>query len=154
MKTISLTILALSIIVSLFMTACSDSEKGDTTKPVIELLAPAEGSNLKIGNEKGIHLEMNLADNEMLASYKIDIHNNFDGHDHKAEGETVPFTYNNSWKVSGKNAYIHHHEILIPANATPGNYHLMVFCVDAAGNESYAARSIVLSADGGDDEDH
>lgn len=33
----------------------------------------------------------------------------------------------------------------IPADATPRNYHLMVYCTDVAGNESYIARNIVLS---------
>lgn len=27
----------------------------------------------------------------------------------------------------------------------PGNYHLMVYCTDAAGNETHIARNIVLS---------
>ena len=33
---------------------------------------------LKIGNEKGVHFEMNLSDDVMLKSYKINIHNNFE----------------------------------------------------------------------------
>ena len=41
-----------------------------------------EGAVLKIGNEKGVHFEMNLSDDVMLKSYKINIHNNFDHHGH------------------------------------------------------------------------
>ena len=37
---------------------------------------------LKIGNGKGVHFEMNLSDDVMLRSYKINIHNNFDHHGH------------------------------------------------------------------------
>ena len=43
---------------------------------------------------------------------------------------------------------------MIPANATPGDYHLMVYCTDAAGNEAHVARNIVLSVTGGDDGHH
>ena len=53
-----------------------------------------------------------------------------------------------------RTAHIHHHDIVIPANATPGDYHLMVYCTDAAGNEAHVARNIVLSATGGDDGHH
>lgn len=137
--------------VSALFVSCSDDEKdGDTTKPIINLIEPKEGAMLKPGFT--IHFVMELSDDVMLGSYKVEIHNNFDGHTHtKAEaGETVPFAFNRSWDdVKGlKNKHIHHHDILIPANATEGNYHLMVYCTDAAGNESYVARNIVLSKDG------
>ena len=102
---------------------------------------------MKIG--AAVHFEMELSDDTELRSYKVDIHNNFDGHNHtKAVFETVDFTYSKSWDVSGlKNTLVHHHEIVIPENATPGNYHLMVYCTDKAGNETYVARKIVLSYD-------
>lgn len=139
-------ILSLATIISVF-TACDD-DGGDTTPPVIELNKPAEGANLMIGS--AICFDMELSDNEMLSSYKVEIHNNFDGHEHgrsssRAEDGTTPFQFQKSWSVAGqKNAKIHHHEINIPENATPGNYHLMVYCTDDAGNESYVARRIVL----------
>ena len=133
----------------LFFTSCSSDDDGDTVKPVINLIAPADGSTLKIGDAHGVHFDMELSDNVMLKSYKVNIHSNFDGHTHsKASGKTVDFTFNKSWDVTGKNTNVHHHEIVIPENATPGNYHLMVYCTDAAGNESYVARNIVLSHDG------
>lgn len=152
MKTTFYLSLTSILLLSTLFVSCSDDEKqGDTTKPVINLIAPAEGAVLAVGTH--IHFDMELEDDVMLGSYKVEIHNNFDGHDHtKAEagtGETTPFAYNNSWNVSGqKQAKIHHHEIEIPANATHGNYHLMVYCTDAAGNESYVARNIVLAKEG------
>lgn len=154
MKTISYLSVVSVMILSVLFVSCSDDDKlGDTTKPVITLNAPAEGASLKPGTH--IHFDMDLADDVMLGSYKVEIHNNFDGHDHtkaavRAEtGGTTPFAYNNSWDVSGqKNIHIHHHDIEIPANATEGNYHLMVYCTDAAGNESYIARNIVLDEHG------
>lgn len=150
---INLTIYSL-LVIFLGFTSCSD-DTGDTAKPAIELISPAEGAILKVGST--IHLEMNLEDNEMLSSYKIDIHD-ASGHTHdtKAEntGETVVFTFNKSWDVSGnKNKYVHHHEIQIPANARHGAYHFMVYCTDTSGNESYVVHNITLS-DKGDDGHH
>ncbi|MDR1981597.1 MAG: DUF4625 domain-containing protein [Tannerellaceae bacterium] len=142
--TICLTAIPCTLFVS-----CDNDE--DTTKPVINLIEPEEGDVLQIGSD--VHFEMELSDNDLLRSYKVDIHHNFDGHTHtsatKAGEETIPFSYSHAWDISGqKNASIHHHEILIPENATPGDYHLVVYCTDASGNESYVAINIELSHDG------
>jgi hypothetical protein len=128
--------------------SCDDSDS-DTTKPVIELYEPEEGQALKIGSEYGVHFEMDLSDDVMLKSYMIEIHSNFDHHSHgksRGAGETIDFSFNKSYDISGKKtAHIHHHDIMIPKDATPGDYHLMVYCTDAAGNETYVARNIELS---------
>lgn len=149
----------LALSTSVFI-SCDKDEDSDTTKPMILLHEPEEGQALQIGNVKGMHFDMDLSDDVMLKSYKIEIHNNFDNHPHSRGNaaanaeETVDFIFNRSYDVSGqKNAHIHHHDIKIPANATPGAYHLMVYCTDAAGNESHIARNIVLSNDV-EDEDH
>ncbi len=138
------------LVISVFTFFSCDKEDSDTIKPVIDLHEPAEGQALLIGSEKGVHFEMDLSDDVMLKSYKIDIHNNLDHHSHggtRAEGEGgVPFVFNRSYDVSGKkNVHVHHHDIVIPEDATPGDYHLMVYCTDAAGNETYITRNIVLS---------
>lgn len=149
-------IICLLAMSSFVFISCDESDS-DTTKPVIELHEPQEGQALEIGNDHGVHFDMDLSDDGMLKSYMIEIHSNFDHHPHgrsiSAEG-TESFSFNRSYDISGKKtAHIHHHDIVIPANATPGDYHLMVYCTDAAGNESYIARNIVLSRDV-EDEDH
>lgn len=149
-----------ALLVSAAFVACDKDDAGDTTKPVINLISPAEGEAIAADGE-GMHFEMELSDNVALASYKVEIHNNFDGHDHstsdskaddETSDETVDFTYNNTWDdIAGQlNATIHHHEIVIPTNATHGDYHFMVYCVDAAGNESYVVANVVI----GEDSDH
>lgn len=140
--------------------AC-DREDGDTTKPVINLIEPAEGDILHIG--EAVHLDMELSDDVMLKQYKVEIHINNDGHTHahsvaarQTETETT-VDLNRSWEYDvsdKKNTAVHHHNIVIPANATPGEYHFMVYCTDAAGNESLVSRNIVLSAEGDEDHDH
>jgi hypothetical protein len=139
----------------------SGDENGDTTRPVINLIEPAQDDVLEIG--ESVHFEMEVSDNDQLREYKVEIHSNFDGHQHSAlrageyEGETVDFFFEHTWSdISGKkNAMVHHHEIVIPANATPGDYHLEVFCTDASGNEAFVVRDIELSYEGGEhDHDH
>ena len=149
-------ILTLATIATLTIFSCN-KDNGDTTKPVINLIEPEDGDELLIGGEHGVHFEMEVSDNEALASYKIDIHNNFDHHGHsKADDATVDFTWSRTYTdIAGKkNATVHHHDIKIPANATPGDYHLMVYLTDAAGNETYVAKDIVLSLTASDDHDH
>ncbi|MDR3218054.1 MAG: DUF4625 domain-containing protein [Dysgonamonadaceae bacterium] len=136
--------ICLMAIFSIVLNSCK--EDSDTTKPVINLIEPAEGDALQIGGENGVHFEVEFSDNEMLASYKVNIHSNFDGHTHaRASGASVDYEFEKSWSISGKNADIYHHEITIPENATPGDYHLMVYCTDAAGNESHIAVNVALS---------
>lgn len=57
-------------------------------------------------------------------------------------------------KAGQKQARVHNHDIKIPADATPGNYHLMVYCLDRSGNETHVARNIVLSTTGGVESEH
>ena len=130
--------------------AC-ENNNADITKPIIELDEPEDGDTLQIG--AGVHFECDFSDDVMLGSYMIEIHSNFDGHGHKAPArvaaeETKPFFCKETYDLTGlRNTHVHHHNIVIPENATPGNYHLMVYCTDAAGNQSLVARDIVLSHD-------
>lgn len=158
----------LAIAFSLVFNSCSKdddpanpTQSTDTTLPTIKLDEPENGDALRIGSD--VHFECDFADDVMLGSYMIEIHSNFDGHSHSTtradEGE--PFFFKKTYDLSGKrNSHEHHHDIVIPANAKPGNYHFMVYCLDAAGNQSLVARDIVLSHDAeehhhhdGDDDD-
>lgn len=146
MKTIqAITIAIVSITVITFFTACDSTDEGDTQKPVIQLNAPVEGDVLKIGAD--IHLDMDLSDNDELRSCKINIHS-AEGHSHNTKASSVDI-FNKSWDVSGqKNVHIHHHEIIIPEDTPEGDYHFMVYCTDASGNESHVVRTIELSHNG------
>ncbi len=141
----------LSAIMCVSFSAC-DEDEADTTKPVITLDEPEDGDSLRIG--ESVHFEADFSDDEALGSYLIEIHNNFDGHNHKVSSsqtrseETVPFSLKKSYDLSNlRNTHVHHHDIVIPENATPGAYHLVVYCTDAAGNQSMVARDIILSHD-------
>lgn len=138
---------------SIVLSSCNDDDV-DTTAPVIELDEPEDGDELLIG--AGVHFECDFKDDVMLGSYMIEIHSNFDGHSHKVQsraGGEEPFFFKKSYDLSGLcNSHVHHHDVVIPENAQEGNYHLVVYCTDAAGNQSLVAREIVLSHDA--DEHH
>ncbi len=143
-------ILALGLGLALGFASCKKEDK-DNEKPVINLKAPKDGAKLTIG--KDVHFDCEFSDNKELASYKVDIHNAFDGHTHKTRGEEhkhdeVPFKFEKSWDLSGsKSKPVHHHEIKIEMEGKhikAGKYHLLVYCKDKAGNESHVARDIEL----------
>ncbi|MCD8079437.1 MAG: DUF4625 domain-containing protein [Bacteroides sp.] len=67
--------------------ACDSENDGDTTRPVIRIIAPAEDAYLLIGDEEGVLFEAEFSDDIQLASYKIDIHYAGDGHTHTRHGD-------------------------------------------------------------------
>ncbi|MDR1592726.1 MAG: DUF4625 domain-containing protein [Prevotellaceae bacterium] len=158
MKTLKFSIVCLLALTALLLSC--NGNNADTTKPVILLEEPCEGDSILIGDPDGMHLEMDLSDDVMLREYLVEIHNNFDQHGHDAPAvqlaaeDEQPFAFRKSWDLTGnRTKHVHHHEILIPENAQEGDYHIMIYCTDAAGNESYVARSIVLSHTASEHED-
>ncbi len=148
--------LFLALISCAAITSCSD-EVADTTKPVINLIEPADGDSLLIGSD--VHFEMELSDDVALSSYKVDIHS-AEGHSHAPASRATADTYSYTmtwYDIEGqKNATIHHHEIEIPEGVDEGEYHFVVYCLDTNGNESYVANTVILSntVTGDDDDDH
>ncbi|MFI3305658.1 MAG: DUF4625 domain-containing protein [Rikenellaceae bacterium] len=159
----------------------SCEKDGDTTKPVIELTEPEDVEEFLPGSE--ICVEMDLSDDVALASFKINVHNAFNGHTHDTDGDTDTHTdtdteadtdhdhddnYNTDTEsafyynmtseelgidVSGlRNSHQHIH-VEIPELAAYGDYHIMVYCYDTSGNESYVARSIAITDDA-DEHEH
>lgn len=113
--------------------------------PKITLIAPAENDIMQIG--KAIHFDMGLSDDNQLKSYRVEIHENFDGHAHtkENEGSVFPSVFDRTWEITGKSRNIHHHGIVIPANAKEGIYHLIIYCTNTAGEQSSVIRTVHLS---------
>lgn len=149
----------------LFITACSDDDENilDTESPSITVNEPTEGEVFEAGGE--MHFDILLSDNEMLASYRVEIHNNFDGHSHgsvmKSNGEftrqsadVTPWSYNETYEIEGnQTTFEDHQHIEIPENAAEGAYHLGIVVIDAAGNENQAYVEFMIGHDHSD-EDH
>lgn len=141
-KTLAITSIVLGL------TACSGDEFIDTQKPVIQLNTPKEGVKIQAGSL--IELDMQVSDDQMLGSYKVDIHENSEGHVHAAklthtQAQQVEFSFHKQWSLAGQlQARIQHTEIEIPENAEVGMYHFVVYVLDAAGNQSMEARNFEI----------
>lgn len=134
---------------SLLLASC-EKDNADTANPTVVISSPQEEEALKAGEE--IHFEADFADNVELKSYKVDIHSNFNHHTHKsAQEDSAAWVFQQSWNFDQgqKEAHIHHHEITIPTEiegkpVATGDYHFMVYCTDAAGNETWQAVGIEI----------
>lgn len=85
--------------VTFMFSSCDNDDSSDTTKPLIELHEPEEGQALEIGNEHGVHFEMDLSDDVMLKSYKIEIHSNFDHHCMHYPQNSLQESYNTTYNI-------------------------------------------------------
>ncbi len=131
----SVIFLAVLTIATVGFVSC-ENENLDNEKPVVQIVSPVEDEMVRPG--KDIHFEVELSDNVVLSSYKVNMHGAFDGHDHGKGGtrytknltETDSVEFSKTWLESDfialgeepiagmRNATIHHHHIEIPATIT------------------------------------
>ena len=130
-------LIAAIVLIAVFGLVSCDNENLDNERPVVKIVSPMEDELVKPGND--IHFEVELSDNVALASYKVNIHGAFDGHEHgdghsdtrsgfattRAASDSVEFT--RTWlesdfialgeePIAGKrNASVHHQHMEIPA---------------------------------------
>lgn len=112
----------------------------DDAPVVVDTTAP-EIANVEVSEETEpggtLVLAFSLADDIALGEVRIDIHDDFDGHEHGRISQTAkPFTYQVILdEMAGEKTYRVEEQIPIPADAATGPYHLQVRFFDAAGNE-------------------
>ncbi|TVR84086.1 MAG: DUF4625 domain-containing protein [Chitinophagaceae bacterium] len=128
------------LIISMVFVACSKDE--DTEAPVIVVTSPQDHAEINAGGH--FHVRANFTDNEELASWKIDIHDNFDGHSHKVSHKGWSFVETGDLSGTSDNIDI---RVDVPEDAHHGDYHLLVFALDAAGNESFVELDIHIEDD-------
>lgn len=149
-KTKIISVAALAIITALAFSACQEA---DTQAPEITISEPAPNASIQAGQE--LCIQVTFTDDIALNAYKINIHPNFNGHQHQvrslqpeARNETVDFEATITSQMlgdslTGRNCF-RDIDIDIPENATPGNYHLLIYCTDLAGNEAYRAQDLII----------
>lgn len=115
---------------ALLLTGCT---RQDREKPVARILNFPDTLWVKSGDT--LHLEMHFTDNDKLAQYKIDIHNDFDGHNHPKIYRARPWSRIIIGSLSGREQFVHQ-DVTVFDSAAAGPYHLMLRAVDASGNES------------------
>ncbi|MCS6904570.1 MAG: DUF4625 domain-containing protein [Bacteroidia bacterium] len=137
MKKLELIIVSLSLLLAIW--SCKKDEDKpkpvvDNTRPIISNVTTGKADNtFQVGQT--IQLRARLSDDTELGQYKVEIHENFDGHSHGKTSSTTPFEYKKIVNISGK-AHDLVQDIKIPENAASGPYHLLIYCLDKQGNEA------------------
>ena len=139
---------SLCIILTIAFTACQEA---DTTAPQIHVAQPAQGDTIRAGEQ--LCIQVTFTDDIALNSYKINIHPNFNGHKHvksRAQNqatEDFEITLTSQMRndtLTGRNCF-RDIDIDIPANATHGNYHLLIYSTDLSGNETHTAQDLIIN---------
>lgn len=127
------------------LSSCSEDETAlDTVKPEIMLATPGDHAEFEFGET--IQLQAILKDNVELGSYKIEIHNDSDGHQHRSA--TIGWSFMDTGDVSNQKEYLLNKTIPIPTgDYTEGHYHLGIIVTDKAGNETQSFIEIVIGED-------
>lgn len=160
MRTRNILKIAFVIIASVsFMAGCSSDDDSssniDEEYPTINLKEtfPETCSELKRGET--FTAKITADDNQELGSVSIDIHNNFDHHNHSTEIEECklddkknpenPLKYIKSIPIpEGNDHYVLEQEITIPEDIDPGDYHFMIRVTDAAGWQTMKGLSVKI----------
>jgi hypothetical protein len=106
----------------------------DNTRPIISNVSTGK-ANHTFGVGETIQLRARFSDETELGQYKVEIHDNFDGHTHGKNSSTTVFEFRKIQSISGK-VYDLVLDIPIPEMVSSGPYHLMINCLDKKGNEA------------------
>jgi len=90
----------------------------------VDLIAPTNGQAFSIGDD--VHFDMHAHSNNELSKYRIEIH---------PEGSSS-WEFEQEWPLTGKDVDVHHHEIVVPATASAGDYHFEVMVFTQAGDSA------------------
>lgn len=149
-----------SIMLLCALSACSgsdDEEQKDMQQPVISeqgiTANPIDCQQYHRGDVIPFHYVM--TDDQELGAYNIEIHNNFDHHTHSTTSTECPmdaqkdpknpWVYNRDFSIpSGQRTYDARHDIQIPADIDPGDYHFMIRLTDRAGWQQLHAVAIKI----------
>jgi len=145
--------LVLVLLFAVFI-GCKD-EDIDDIYPEIHLIQPLNCDSVVVGSPMVI--KALFTDNMALGSYSVNIHHNFDHHNHSTEMNACilsppktpvnPFTYINSFEIEAglkeKEVTLH---IDLPLAVDTGDYHLMLRLTDREGWQSIKGLSVKFIA--------
>ena len=129
------------VLIVILLAGCDDLDLIDTSAPTIEVKVPEQGSAIIAGDF--LPFEAAFVDDFELATYNIEIHDNFGGHSHGRIAATyndpslIKWAYKESFLIPyGLTLFqaIFDEEVLIPSDALAGPYHFIVQAIDRAGN--------------------
>ena len=123
-----------------------DIDKDVKTKPTIkvvsknivtvsEYLCNAKFDNvLKVNTGTNLNIRFRFEGANELSQYKIDVHNNFDCHSHGKMAALNPWKVLKITELFGKEVEVNE-TLIVPPDASIGNYHLTIQLLDELGNE-------------------
>lgn len=147
----------LTIIGILFLSCSKDNEKIDDIYPEINIsfdgAFPQNCDTLFRG--ESFNVIIRLSDNKELGSYSINLHHNFDHHNHSTEIDQCvlgdvqtpvkPFLYNKAITIdAGTTNYTTNLQIEIPSDADAGDYHFMIKVTDMEGWQTMKGLSLKI----------
>lgn len=136
----------ISLLIVALVSSCNKEENIDRTPPEIDISTadafPKPCSELNRGQT--FIIKAQLSDNVELGSVGVDIHHNFDHHNHTTEEKSCSlsdkqapsdkvFKFNKSISIAGLKFHKTAIEVPIPADSDPGEYHLTITVTDKAG---------------------
>jgi hypothetical protein len=124
-------LLFLTMILSFFSCRKSDLELPTVANILVNNIAATETLDLNPGDT--IWVKALLQDNNELGQFKIDIHQDFDGHSHKST--MTPYAEIRIKTIAGVN-YDLEEMFVIPDTTASGIYHGTIQALDAEGNVS------------------
>lgn len=140
----------------IFTIACSNSDKNiDTEKPTIDMANGFPTNCVVIKRGEPFTFKALFKDNQALAAYSIDIHNNFDHHTHSTEIEPcdllpkkkpiTPFKLIKTYTIEGNpKSYEAQQNFVIGKEYDAGDYHFHIKIVDGEGWATIKGLSIRL----------
>ncbi len=150
-------LLSILTILGILFISCSKDEDIDDVYPEINIdfeeAYPQNCDTLHRG--QSFSMVVKLSDNKELGSYSIDLHHNFDHHNHSTEidqcvmGEDQtavnPFLFIQSFPIgSGLTEYTTNLVIDIPADVDTGDYHFMIRVTDKEGWQTMKGLSLQI----------
>jgi len=124
----------ISIFIFPFLLSCSDeAEEPDLIAPTIEMSQPQIFGSYS----EFIPFNSLFTDNEALATYSIDIHGDFDDHDHgrvAIDPRLNIFSFKENYSLPPITSFQVNDTIPLPDSLLAGPYHFIVQSIDRAGN--------------------
>lgn len=142
---------------TLFAGCKKDAGNTDMTYPTIDLGAantfPTQCAVIKKGENFTLRFTVN--DNVALGAAGIDIHQNFDHHNHGTEvtectldpkkTPVKPFVLVENFTIpEGKKTYVVEKQIAVPADVDAGDYHFMLKVTDKSGWQTIKGLSVKI----------
>ncbi len=134
--------ISFALLAGIVLCSCGEKETIDNEKPSFKSVKINTVEQINATTETEVvtneefKIDIDVADNIDLSQLKVEIHENFDGHNHAKIAVLDTFAFNEIHTITGKNAT---KSLNIWTNTTDianGDYHLELQVLDKSGNST------------------